>query len=50
MRFSRATSGFLMQPFFERGVGDGSTLVEGGFGVGDGTGRHCEKDSRLNGG
>ena len=43
MRFSWATSGFLTHPFFERGVGDGSAVVEGGFGVRYGTGRHFEK-------
>jgi hypothetical protein len=43
VRFSWATSGFLTYPVFERGVGDGSAVVEGGFGVWYGIGRHFEK-------
>ncbi len=42
MRFSGHTGGFLTHPFFEWGVEDGSAVVEGGFGVRDGTGRHCK--------
>lgn len=43
MGFSGYTGGFLTYPFFEWGVGDGSAVVEGGFGVWYGRGRHCEK-------
>jgi hypothetical protein len=41
--FSEYTGGFLTEPLFEGGVGDGAAVVEGGFGVWYGTERHFEK-------